>query len=600
MIEPADFGGLFHFCHPRRMAVSVRTVMVNSLCIDSVAGVCYRPSGNIRPRSVPRVIGGKMNKFGLMTIVLAAAAACAQEPAATQGATQPTTPTAPAQQQAKPATPQVAQTNRVAVSKAPTVNDMYCSGFVLKEGLQKVGRISSGWDSPFETRYVSKGNENIIYLDHGSFSKDQQFLVVRPFSDPNRYDMTPHQTRHLKDAGQYYMEVGRVRVMDVQNGIGIARVDLSCDALVPGDIATPFSERPVPQFRKDAAWDFVAPPNGKLTGTLLMGREYDGFASQRGKVYLNVGSNQGVKPGDYFRVTRTYMQMTKDPADNQPIKSGPVEYGHKDAIDSRSEQKRFHNLPRKSIGELMVLYTTPTTATATVTRSWEQLQAGDGVELMEEPPAEAAVPAQPTPMNPPTVTCMASPASIHVGESATIHCQGSSPDNRELSYNFATDAGGLSPHNDTAVLSAANAQPGVVTVTTTVSDDRGQTGSTTTKVNVEAAAPTPEASSAGAFNFKPNSAYVNNQAKAMLDQIALRLQREAGSSVMLAGHVSGKEAAKLAIARATNAKNYLVKEKGIDTSRVQVADAGPGDANVEIWFVPAGATMPNLPTQPQQ
>jgi hypothetical protein len=78
------------------------------------------------------------------------------------------------------------------------------------------------------------------------------------------------------------------------------------------------------------------------------------------------------------------------------------------------------------------------------------------------------------------------------------------------------------------------------------------------------------------------------------------MQRESGSSVMLAGHVADKEAARLAIARATNAKNYLVKEKGIDSSRVQVADAGPGDATVEIWFVPAGATMPTLTPQPNQ
>jgi outer membrane protein OmpA-like peptidoglycan-associated protein len=536
-----------------------------------------------------------MNKLGILTIVLAASAACAQDQGA-QSATQPTTPTTQAQPAQK--APQVAQTNRVAAKHNPTESDMYCSGFILKEGLQRAGRVIGGWDSPFQTRYAVQQNGNQVYVDRGSFSKDQEFMVVRPQKDINKYEITPHEFRNVKAAGQYYQEIGRIKINDVQNGVGIGTMQFNCEAAVPGDILLPWAERPVPQFRKDASWDFIAQPNGKLTGTLLMGREYDGLASQRGKVYINVGSSQGVKAGDYFRVTRTYKQMMNDPADSQSNKSGPIEYGHLEPIENKAgSARRFNDLPRKSIGELMVLYTTPTTATATVTRSWEQLQAGDGIELMDEPAPEPE-PA-PVAMNPPTITCTATPASVHIGDTATIRCQGASPDNRDLSYNFTSDAGGLAPHNETAVLNTANAQPGVITVTTQVSDDRGQMASTTTSVNVEAAA-APEASSAGNLMFKPSSAYVNNEAKAMLDQVALRLQREAGSSVMLAGHVGEKEAARLAIARATNAKNYLVKDKGIDASRVQVADGGPGQSIVEVWFVPAGATMPQMTPQPNQ
>jgi outer membrane protein OmpA-like peptidoglycan-associated protein len=246
----------------------------------------------------------------------------------------------------------------------------------------------------------------------------------------------------------------------------------------------------------------------------------------------------------------------------------------------------------------MVLYTTPTTATATVTRSWEQLQPGDGIELMDEPPPPPPAAAA-APMNPPTVTCTATPATVHVGENVTIRCAGTSPDNRDLTYNFASDNGAVTGRGETAVLNTANAQAGAATVTTTVSDDRGQTGTTTTQVNVQAAA-APEAANAGNLAFKPSSAYVNNQAKAMLDQVALRLQRESGSQAMMLGHVAEKESPRLAIARATNAKNYLVKDKGIDASRIQVADGGAGAADVEVWFVPAGAAMPNPTPQPKQ
>jgi hypothetical protein len=541
-----------------------------------------------------------MNRLGIFAIVLAAATACAQDPSQTQGATQPTTPTP---QASKPAQPQVATTNRVVASNSPTMNDMYCSGFVLSGPLaQRSGRVVGGWDTPFQTRFSGEANLNsAVYLDRGSFSKDQQFMLVRPVRDLNYYPMTPDQFKNLKAAGQYWMEIGRVKVLDVQEAIGIARSDFSCDGIEPGDVLIPWTDRQVPQFRPDTPWDFWAQPNGKATGTLLMGKEYDGMAGQRGKVYVNIGSNQGIKPGDYLRVTRTYAQMQRDPEDNLSNKASEYEYEHKEPVRNKFQlhSTRFNEFPRKSIGELMVLYTTPTTATATVTRSWEQLQAGDGVELMDEPPPAPAPVAAAAPMNPPTVTCSATPASVHIGENATIRCSGQSPDNREISYAFTSDTGAVNGRRETAVLNTANAQPGIATVTTTVSDDRGQTGTTTTRVNIEQAQ-APAASDAGALTFKPNNAYVNNQSKAILDQVALRLQREAGSTAMLVGNIEGKEASRLAIARATNAKNYLVKEKGIDTSRVQVADGGPGGEKVQVWFVPAGATMPQItPQQPQ-
>lgn len=543
-----------------------------------------------------------MNRFGIFAIVLAATTACAQDPSQTQSATQPTTPTP---QASKPAQPQVATTNRAAVSNSPTMNDMYCSGFVFPGQLpQRSGRVVGGWDTPFQTKFTGEANLNsAVYLDRGSFSKDQQFMVVRPVTDVNRYEMTPGQFKNLKAAGQYYLEIGRVKVTDVQKGIGIARSDFSCDGIEAGDVLIPWTERQVPQFRRETPWEFWAQPNGKVTGTLLVGKEYDGTTGQRGKVYVNIGSNQGIKAGDYLRVTRTYAQMQKDPSDDLSNKAMIYDYEHKEPVREKItlHPTRFNEFPRKSIGELMVLYTTPTTATATVTRSWEQLQAGDGVELMEEPPpAPEPAAAAAAPMNPPTVTCTATPASVHIGENATIRCSGQSPDNREISYAFTSNAGAVNGRGETAVLNTANAQPGVATVTTTVSDDRGQTGTTTTRVNIEQAQ-APQASDAGALNFKPNSPYVNNQSKAILDQVALRLQREAGSTAMLVGNIDGKEASRLAIARATNAKNYLVKEKGIDTSRVQVADGGPGGAKVQVWFVPAGATMPQItPQQPQQ
>ena len=179
-----------------------------------------------------------------------------------------------------------------------------------------------------------------------------------------------------------------------------------------------------------------------------------------------------------------------------------------------------------------------------------------------------------------------------VGESSTIRCQASSPDQRPVSITFSVDRGTLAPREDSAVLNTANTAPGTAMVLATAMDDRNMSATAVTQVNITAPAPAAEAANLGDLAFKNNSAYVDNRAKAMLDDVALRLQREAGSQVVLVGHVATGEAARLGNARAGNAKNYLTRDKGIDASRIQVRDGGPGGRTVNVWFVPSGATMP--------
>jgi outer membrane protein OmpA-like peptidoglycan-associated protein/opacity protein-like surface antigen len=96
---------------------------------------------------------------------------------------------------------------------------------------------------------------------------------------------------------------------------------------------------------------------------------------------------------------------------------------------------------------------------------------------------------------PPVISCSSNPASVQIGGTSTITSIASSPDRRRLSYNYASSAGDISANNTTATLNARNAQPGAITVTCNVSDDRNPplTASSTTIVTVEAPpAPAPE------------------------------------------------------------------------------------------------------------
>jgi outer membrane protein OmpA-like peptidoglycan-associated protein len=97
--------------------------------------------------------------------------------------------------------------------------------------------------------------------------------------------------------------------------------------------------------------------------------------------------------------------------------------------------------------------------------------------------------------HPPVISCLANPASVPMGGTSTITSTASSPDGRRLIYSYTTSAGDVSGNRDSATLNAQGAQPGTITVSCNVSDDRipPLTASSNTTVDVQAPpAPNPE------------------------------------------------------------------------------------------------------------
>jgi len=94
---------------------------------------------------------------------------------------------------------------------------------------------------------------------------------------------------------------------------------------------------------------------------------------------------------------------------------------------------------------------------------------------------------------PPTIACAADPTSVQTGGTARIKSDASSPDGRRLVYTYAASAGEVSGDGNTATLNTRGAEPGRITVTCNVRDDRDPalTASSTAVVNVEAPPPPP-------------------------------------------------------------------------------------------------------------
>lgn len=199
---------------------------------------------------------------------------------------------------------------------------------------------------------------------------------------------------------------------------------------------------------------------------------------------------------------------------------------------------------------------------------------------------------------PPTLSCSANPSTVSPGDSSTITSSGVSPQNRPLTYSYSATAGTVSGTTSTATLSTTGAAPGPITVTCNVVDDKGQTASSTTTVTVIAPAsvapPKVGTTDLCSISFERDAkrpARVDNEGKACLDDLALNLQRSTDAKLYLTGNSasSEKRGPKLAAERAVNTKDYLVKEKGIDASRIVVRTGTAGGKTVTTTLVPSGA-----------
>jgi hypothetical protein len=271
----------------------------------------------------------------------------------------------------------------------PTRADLYCSGFVSKPIQTHANFVAGGLDSPFTTQF---GTGEALFLNGKGYEVGQQYTIVRELIDPNRYELFPGQWAALKAAGQPYEEIGTVKVVDTRNKMTVAQVEFACDTILPGDYAIPFVDKSAINFHPPMRVDRFAPANGQVSGRIILAKEFDSELGTGGKVYLNIGSNQGLKVGDYVKAVRSYEITAKDPVDKlsfmapsldpTQLKKPSMEQG----FLNRTNGPEIHiaEMPRRAVGEIVILGTTPGTATGMIVYSLEPVHIGDRVELDQQ------------------------------------------------------------------------------------------------------------------------------------------------------------------------------------------------------------------------
>jgi hypothetical protein len=132
---------------------------------------------------------------------------------------------------------------------------------------------------------------------------------------------------------------------------------------------------------------------GGTTGEIVMSAGFHEQLSANRLVYLDLGNRQDVRPGDYFTIYREYSEgegIVKPPQTSEIDKKDKGysssrwrggDYSLMVTEESRAEVlKARPHMPRKVVGELVVIKCENNTSVALITRTTGEVNIGDKVE----------------------------------------------------------------------------------------------------------------------------------------------------------------------------------------------------------------------------
>jgi len=259
--------------------------------------------------------------------------------------------------------------------RTPIPSDMYCPGVYAAAPPARDTVLITGEGSDYKLTfqegdyvYINKGEGQGVHVG-------DEFSIIRPVGEPTRVPWFWQEFSIERAMGTLWEDEGRVKVVVAQPNVSIAQVENSCEYLQRGDIALPFMQRPAPPLKPDEKFDRFAPPSGKPKATVVTGKHFQETFSSDDIVYVNLGSAQGVKVGDYFRVFR--LTGPQHEVAYQTKRMAFYCYGY----GAVSKEFNADNVPREVLGEGIVVRTSENSSSVALTFTLREVYAGDSVEL---------------------------------------------------------------------------------------------------------------------------------------------------------------------------------------------------------------------------
>jgi len=186
----------------------------------------------------------------------------------------------------------------------PIAADLYCSGTVSSEAIPHDTFVVSGEGSNYKVTFQEG---EYVYINKGTsqgVKVGDEFSAIRKTQEAIESEWSKWQFIILRKMGTMWEDEGRVRVVVANPDNSVGQIENTCNYVLRGDILLPFKERPAPPLKSEANFNRFAPPSGKATAMIIIGKSYISALGTNDIFYVNLGSAQGVKVGDYFRIFR--------------------------------------------------------------------------------------------------------------------------------------------------------------------------------------------------------------------------------------------------------------------------------------------------------
>lgn len=284
---------------------------------------------------------------------------------------------------------------------------LYCAGYVRLQRLPHMPQIV-GAEEEQEQRMFSDGD--IVYINAGSrhgITEGQDFQLIRP-----RGDVKGVHREKKGFLGTYIQEVGQLHVFKVEENSSAAQITSSCgDMVMFGDLLTQIPDRDSPLQRPETNVERFVAPTTKQAGRLMMAKDNREMVSRNDVVYIDLGVEDNVKPGDYLTIYRplgtgnlTRVDMEEQARNrasgfqSERYRGGGFSTEGMRAKDStafvdtdgryryrpvttREIKSHRPSMPRKIVGEMVIIDVQTRTATAIITRTTAEVHTGDWVEI---------------------------------------------------------------------------------------------------------------------------------------------------------------------------------------------------------------------------
>lgn len=303
-------------------------------------------------------------------------------------------------------TPQVVMPGSGQLPRVASKSSLYCAGYIRYQRLQGMPEIV-GAEEEQEQRTYADGD--IVYLNAGSqqgIKEGQNFQIIRP-----RGDVKGVHKQKKGFLGTYIQEIGQLQVFKVRENTSAAQITFTCDLALLGDLLAPVPDRESPLQRAEEDLDRFADPTNKQNGILMMAKDSHEMVTRNDIVYIDLGSEDQIKRGDYLTIYRPlgtgnvtrvdneesarnratgfqsdryrgggFSNQATRAKDSTAFRDTEGRYRYK-PITSREVKRHRPLMPRKIVGELVIIDVQTRTATAIITRVASEVHTGDWVEI---------------------------------------------------------------------------------------------------------------------------------------------------------------------------------------------------------------------------